>query len=68
MSIVNALAASDSVTCAATDTDCLKQAKIQGKKVELVNEAELDALRCSVSASDCLKRAKSMGKNVEMVD
>ena len=62
MSVVNAPAASDSVKCVATDTSCLKQARVQGKKVEIVDEAELDTLRCAISDADCLKRAKSMGK------
>ncbi len=40
----------------AIDPACLKQAKAQGKKVELVDAADLDMLRCSVSDADCLKR------------
>jgi len=59
---------SDSVKCVITDSSCLKQAKTQGKKVEIVDEADLDTLRCSVSDGDCLKRAKSLGKKVEIVD
>jgi hypothetical protein len=54
--------------CVTTDTGCLKQAKAQGKKVELVDEAELDTLRCTATDADCLKRAKSTGKKVEIID
>jgi hypothetical protein len=68
VSVVNAPTASDSVKCVATDTGCLKQAKAQGKKVELVDEAELDTLRCTATDADCLKRAKSTGKKVEIID
>lgn len=52
----------------ATDPACLKQAKAQGKKVEIVDEADLDMLRRSISDPGCLKRAKSMGKKVEIID
>jgi hypothetical protein len=61
-------ALSDSAKCVVTDTACLKQAKAQGKKVELVEEADLDTLRCSVTDAECLKRAKAMGKKVEISD
>jgi hypothetical protein len=56
------------VKCLATDTGCLKQAKAQGKKVEVVDEADLDTLRCATTDTECLKRAKSMGKKVEIID
>ena len=52
----------------ATDPGCLKQAKAQGKKVEIVDEADLDTLRCASTDTDCLKRAKSMGKKVDIID
>ena len=52
----------------ATDTGCLKEAKAQGKKVELVDETEVDTVRCAVTDGDCLKRAKSTGKKVEIID
>jgi hypothetical protein len=58
----------EAVQCLATDTGCLKQARAQGRKVEVVDEAELDTLRYAVTDADCLKRAKSMGKKVEIID
>ena len=58
----------DTVKCVATDPDCIKSAKEAGKKVEIVDEAELDVFRCSVSDADCLKRAKASGKKVEIID
>jgi hypothetical protein len=54
--------------CVLADTGCLKQAKTQGKKVEIVDEAELDTLRCTATDAECLKRAKSAGKKVEIID
>lgn len=54
--------------CVATDTNCLKRAKQVGKKVEIVDEAELDLLRCASTDTDCLKRAKALGKKVEITD
>lgn len=59
---------SDSMPCVVMDPHCLKQANAQGKKVALVEEADLDALRCLVSDGGCLKRAKSLGGKVEIVD
>jgi hypothetical protein len=49
-----------------SDTSCLKRAKQAGKKVEIVDEAELDILRCASTDTDCLKRAKALGKKVEI--
>jgi len=46
----------------------MKQAKQLGKKVDLVEEADLEVLRCSASDADCLKRAKAAGKKVEITD
>lgn len=68
VSVISAPSSSDSVKCVVTDTNWVKQAKTQGKKVELVDEADLDTLRCSVSDGDCQKRAKALGKKVEIVD
>jgi hypothetical protein len=65
---VNPPAASDTMKCLVTDTGCMKQAKAQRKKVELVEESELDTLRCSVTDAECLKRAKAMGKKVDIID
>ncbi len=58
----------DTMKCTVADTGCLKQAKQLGKKVEIVDEAELEVFRCSVSDADCLKRAKASGKKVEIID
>ena len=58
----------DFVKCVVTDTACLKSAKQQGKKVEIVEEAELDVLRCAATDAECLKRAKALGKKVEIID
>jgi hypothetical protein len=46
----------------------MKQPKAQRKKVEIVEESELDTLRCSVADADCLTRVKAMGKKVEIID
>jgi hypothetical protein len=54
--------------CVTTDTGCLKRAKQARKKVEIVDEAELDILRCASTETDCLKRAKALGKKVEITD
>ena len=45
----------------------MKQAKAQGKKVEIVEEAERDTLRCSVTDAGCLNRANAMGKTVDSI-
>jgi hypothetical protein len=58
----------DFVKCVVTDTACLKSAKQQGKKVDIVDETELDTLRCTATDADCLKRAKALGKKVEIID
>jgi hypothetical protein len=46
----------------------MKQAKAQHKKVEIVEEDQLDTLRCSTTDTDCLARAKTKGKKVEIID
>ena len=52
----------------ATDTDCLKRAKQARKKVEIVDEEELDTIRCAMTDTECLNRAKDAGKKVEVTD
>lgn len=51
-----------------TDTDCLKRTKQASKKVEIVDEQELDTIRCAMTEIECLNRAKSAGKKVEVTD
>jgi hypothetical protein len=46
----------------------MKQAKAQRKKVEIVEESELDTLRCSATDANCLKRAQAVGKKVDIID
>jgi hypothetical protein len=46
----------------------MKQAKAQRKKVEIVEEHQLDTLRCSTTDTDCLTRAKATGKKVDIID
>ena len=60
--------AKDTMKCLVTDAGCMKQAKAQRKKVEIVEEGELDTLRCSVTDANCLKRAKTIGKKVDIID
>ena len=59
---------SDTMKCLVTDTGCMKEAKAQRKKVEIVEEHQLDTLRCSMIDTDCLTRAKAMGKKVDIID
>jgi hypothetical protein len=40
----------------------LAAANAQNKKVDIVEETELDMLPCSASGAACLKRAKQWGK------
>jgi hypothetical protein len=46
----------------------MKQAKAQRKKVQIVEEHQLDTLRCSTTDTDCLARAKAQGKKVDIID
>jgi len=61
-------ATNDTMKCLLTDTGCMKQAKAQRKKVEIVEEHQLDTLRCSTTDTDCLTRAKATGKKVDIID
>jgi hypothetical protein len=61
-------AAKDSIKCLVTDTGCMKEAKAQRKKVEIVEESELDVLRCAATDAGCLRRAQTLGKKVEIID
>jgi hypothetical protein len=46
----------------------MKEAKAQRKKVEIVEESELDVLRCAATDAGCLRRAQTLGKKVEIID
>ena len=56
------------IKCVVTDVACLKEAKSLGKKVEIVDEEDLDKLRCTVTDIECLQKAKRLGKQVEIID
>jgi hypothetical protein len=66
--MVESPAANDTMKCLITDTGCMKQAKAQRKKVQIVEEHQLDTLRCSTTDTDCLARAKAQGKKVDIID
>jgi hypothetical protein len=66
--MVDKPATHDTMKCLITDSGCMKQAKAQHKKVEIVEEDQLDTLRCSTTDTDCLARAKTKGKKVEIID
>ncbi|MEX0830593.1 MAG: hypothetical protein WD032_10165 [Nitrospirales bacterium] len=59
---------STTMKCVVTDVACLKEAKSLGKKVEIVDEEDLDKLRCTVTDIECLQNAKRLGKQVEIID
>ncbi len=59
----------EAVQCVATDQECLKRAKDQGKPVSIVNQPTLsDSTKCIVTDATCLKQAKAKGKKVEIVE
>ena len=59
----------ETMQCVATDQECLKRAKDQGKAVSVVNApASSDSVKCVATDTGCLKQAKSQGKKVELVD
>src|SRR5213594_1850997 len=52
----------DTVKCVATDRECLRRAKEQGKQVETVGApAAKDTMKCMVSDTGCMKQAKAQG-------
>lgn len=56
----------EAVKCLATDQECLKRAKEEGKNVVLVESPTgSDAMKCVVTDTSCMKRAKQAGKKVE---
>src|SRR5689334_22612550 len=58
------------VQCVATDQECLKRAKDEGKAVSVVNAPTppSDSVKCVATDTGCLKQAKAQGKKVEIVD
>jgi len=54
-----------SVKCTGTDKACLRQAKTNGQKVEIVDE-DPDTVRCSADDTACLRRARKSGQKVEL--
>ena len=61
-------ATNDTMKCLVTDTGCMKEAKAQRKKVEIVEEQQLDTLRCASTDTNCIMRAKTMGKKINIID
>jgi hypothetical protein len=60
--------AKSSTKCRLSDTGCIKKAKAQRKKVEIVEEREPDMLRCSSRDAGCLRRAMATGGKVDISD
>ena len=59
----------ETIQCVATDRECLRRAKDEGKNVVLVGSpAQPDTVKCMATDTDCLKRAKQAKKKVEIVD
>lgn len=59
----------EAVQCVATDKECLKRAKDDGKTVSVVNAPTAsDSVKCVATDTGCLKQAKARGKKVEIVD
>lgn len=65
---VNSGNSSATMKCVVSDVACLKEAKSLGKRVEIVDEVDLDNLRCTVTDIECLQNAKRLGKQVEIID
>jgi hypothetical protein len=59
----------DTVKCVATDQECLRRAKEEGKQVEMVDKpATHDTMKCLITDSGCMKQAKAQHKKVEIVE
>ena len=57
------------VQCVATDQECLRKAKEDGKLVTVVHApTSSDFVKCVVTDTECLKQAKAQGEKVEIVD
>ena len=44
-----------------------QEAKAQRRRVEIVEEHQLDTLRCSTTDTDCLTRAKAQGRRSDII-
>src|SRR6185295_18687435 len=56
----------DTVKCVATDRECLRRAKEEGKQVQTVNPlATDDTMKCLITDTGCMKQAKAQRKKVE---
>src|SRR5678815_4235465 len=50
----------DTVKCVATDRECLRRAKEEGKQVEMAEApAAKDTMKCLVTDTGCMKQAKA---------
>ena len=59
----------DTVKCVATDRECLRRAKEEGKQVEMAEvPAAKDTMKCLVTDTGCMKQAKAQRKKVEIVE
>src|SRR6476659_684731 len=59
----------ETVKCVATDRECLRRAKEEGKPVEMAEPpADKDSMKCLVTDTGCMKQAKAQRKKVEIVD
>jgi hypothetical protein len=59
----------DTVKCVATDKECLRRAKEEGRQVEMVEKpASNDTMKCLITDTGCMKQAKAQRKKVEIVE
>ena len=59
----------ETVKCVATDRECLRRAKEEGKQVEIAEApAAKDTIKCLVTDTGCMKQAKAQRKKVEIVE
>jgi hypothetical protein len=59
----------DTVKCVATDRECLRRAKEDGKQVDMVETPTAsDTMKCLVTDTGCMKQAKAQRKKVELVE
>ena len=59
----------ETMHCVATDQECFKRAKEEGKQVSVISApSSSDSVKCVVTDTSCLKQAKTQGKKVEIVD
>lgn len=59
----------DTVKCVATDRECLRHAKEEGKRVEMVEVPTAnDTMKCLVTDTGCMKQAKAQRMKVALVE